>query len=443
MFVENTPCIYPLVESLQSPYITSNEASCGISCGDNRDFFIVFTRKEDEILKTIILVLSLITISLTPLYMSIAISERCRSERSCVSLPFAYQCPFFISSGYILLCLIALTPFLFGPVSIICNSEENSLTIGSFCNVPCTVTAIGVYIGIRLAVLYTSALSVSLALTLYYPTFVQRKRWFHLIIWSSIGLGIIPLVMLKSITGDYYFGICTTSLTSRLNLLVLDIIPLLCCIFIFSVCLLLATLKVFRRDTRIDQLLAVERDVRSLVNRLLWYNLLQTTVVIALLGDFCYRYINLDAWNETVMATFKCEMAKTTSNQTSPDDYESCIRENADLPRPSLWTYYFFHLCGLVSIFGAIVFQCSFRVQRRSMNFLRNSGTSLLNVFMFRTCRRAQARNLFSASLEFFECVSSSTEMKREEGADTTVISTLDSTTSVQDGKASEWGTVM
>jgi len=440
MSVENTRCIYPLVESLQSPYITFNEASCGISCGDTRDFFIIFTRKEDEILKTIILVVSLITMSLTPLYMIIAISERCRSARSCVALPFVYQCPFFISSGYILLCLIALSPFLFGPFSIICNSEENSLTISSIYNVPCSVTAIGVYIGIRLAVLYTSALSVSLALTLYYPRFVQRKRWFHLIIWSFIGLGIIPLVMLNSITGDYYLGICTTSLTSRIYLLVMDIIPLLSCVFIFSVCLLLATIKVFRRDTQVVELLAVDRDVSSLFNRLLLYNLLQTTAVIVLLGDFCYWYISLDSWNDTVMATFKCEMGKTTSNQTSQDDYESCIRENADLPRPSLWTYYLFHLCGLVSVFGAIVFQCSFRVQQRLMNLMRNSGISLQNVFMCRICRRARTRNLFSAT---FEYVSSSTEMKREERADTAVISTLDSTTSVQGGKASEWGTVM
>jgi len=192
MSIENPACIYPLVESLQSPYITVNEASCGISCGDTRDFFIVFTKEEDKLLKTIILVISLITISLTPLYMSIAILERCRSEKSCLGLPFAYQCPFFISSGYILLCLSALTPFVFGPFSIICNSEENTLTIASFHNVPCSLTAIGVYLGIRLAVLYTCALSVSLVLTLYWPTLVQRKRYFHLMIWGFIGLGIIP-----------------------------------------------------------------------------------------------------------------------------------------------------------------------------------------------------------------------------------------------------------
>jgi len=440
MSVDNTLCIYPLVESLQSPYLISDGALCGISCADRRDFFIFFTREEDKILKTIILVVCLATISLTPLYVSVAISERCRSEKSCLALPFAYQCPFFISSGYILTSLIALSPFLFGPLSIICNSGENTLTMASFQNIPCSFTAIGVYLGIRLAVLYTCALSISLALTLYHPTIVQRKRYFHLVIWGCIGIGIIPLVMLKSITGDYYFGICTTSLTSRIDLLVLDIIPLVSCVFIFSTSLLLASLKVFRRDTHVVQLLAVDKDVSSLFNRLMCYNLLQTTSVVVLVGDFCYWYINLDAWSETVMATFICEMGKTRTNQTSPHDYEICIEENADLPKPSLWTYYIFHICALISVLGAIVFQCSLRVQQRSMNILRSSSASLMNVCTCRMCRRRRPRNPISAT----ECVSSSIEIKREEIGDTTIISStaiissLDSTTSIQAGKTSE-----
>jgi len=441
MSMENTLCIYPLVESLQSPYLTSDEALCGISCDDTRDFFMFFTREEDKILKTVILVVCLITTSLTPLYVSIAISERCRSEKSCLALPFAYQCPFFISSGYILSCLISLSPFWFGPLSIICNSGENTLTMATFRNIPCSFTAIGVYVGIRLAVLYTCALSVSLALTLYHPTLVQRKLYFHLVIWSFIGLGIIPLVMLKSITGDYYFGICTTSLTSRIDLLIVDIIPLFFCVFIFSMSLLLAAVKVFRQNTDVVQLLDVDKDISSLFNRLMFYNLLQTTSVVVLVVDFCYWYVNLDAWSETAMATFMCEMGKTMTNQTSPHDYEICIEENEDLPRPTLLTYYIFHVCALISVLGAIVFQCSLRVQHRSMNLLRSSGASVRNVFMCRICRRRQTRNPLSAPSE---CVSTSMEIKREERADTTIISStaiissLDSTASVKAAKASE-----
>merc|ERR1719397_1259366 len=304
----------------------------------------------------------------------------------------------------------------------------------TFRNIPCSVTAIGVYLGIRLAVLYTCALSVSLAITSCYPRCIQRKCCFHLIVWSLIGIGIIPLVMLKSITGDYYFGICTTSLTSRIDLLIVDIIPLFTCVFIFSMSLLLAAVKLFRQNTDVAQLLDVDKDISSLFNRLMFYNLLQTTSVVILVVDFYYWYVNLDAWRETAMATFMCEMGKTLSNQTSPHDYEICIKENAHLPRPTLWTYYIFHVCALISVLGAIVFQCSLRVQQRSMNLLRSSGASVRNVFMC-ICRRRQTRNPLSAPSE---CVSSSMEIKREERADTTIISStaiissLDSTASVK-----------
>merc|ERR1719317_1048317 len=53
-------------------------------------------------MKTIILVVSLITIVLKVIYLAIAISDWRRSERSCWSLPFALQCPLFISTGHIL-----------------------------------------------------------------------------------------------------------------------------------------------------------------------------------------------------------------------------------------------------------------------------------------------------------------------------------------------------
>jgi len=421
---QNFPCIYPLVESSLSPYVSIGNTSCGVSCGDGKNFFLIFTREEDEMLKKIRFVVSLIAVSLTPLYVFIAVSEQRRFRRSCLKLPFVYQCPFFISGGYISLCVIALCPFLFGP-SLICNSEDNTLTIDSFRNIPCTLTAIGIYMGVRLAIFYTCALSVSLALTLYYPNFVQRKLYFHLIVWTTICLGIIPLVMVVSITGDFNFGVCTTSLTSRENLLMSAIIPFLSCICIFSVCILLATIKVCRHNVEVAHLLHVDKDISSFIIRLLLYNILQTTAVVIIVGDFCYWYINLDAWNETRKATFWCGMGKTKANQTSPDDYQMCISETADLPRPQLWTYYILEFCALISVLGAIVFQCSLRVQNRYINSLRNAALSLCKSNISST---TPTRDQLPMG---FRYSSSYTDMKREEITDTAVISSLDSTTSI------------
>jgi len=423
-------CVYPLIDSVQSPQITYGNVSCGISCGDNRDFFIHFTREEVEMLETIRFVVSLFAISLTPLYVCIAVCERRRSQRSCLKLPFVYQCPLFISGGYIILCVFTLFPFLFG-ASIICN-KENSLTMNSFYNIPCTMTAIGAYVGIRLTLFYTCALSVSLALTLYYPKFIQPKRYFHLIVWSLIGLGIIPPVMLNSITGDFYFGICTTSLSSRQNLLVLDIIPILSCGSIFTVCLLLAAIKVFRHNAWVVHVLNVNKDVSSLFKRLLVYNFLQTAAVVVIIGDFWNWYVNMDAWNETRKETFKCEMEKTMANRTSPEDYELCILKTAHLPRPSLWTYYILEVCALMSVLGAIVFQCSVRVYQRSVNSLRNLARNLalsfVNICRCRILWRTQANDQLEEGVGY---TPTSTDMKREEITDTAVISSLDSTTSI------------
>jgi len=231
--------------------------------------------------------------------------------------------------------------------------------------------------------------------------------------------------MLKSISGDFYFGICTTWLTSPLDLLVLDIIPFLCCVIIFSVCMLLATVKVFQWNREVAEFLGVDKRLRSLFNRLLLYNILQTTAVVVLVGDICYWYRNREAWSETMMKTFSCEMAMTTTNHTSPEDYAICIQENADLPKPSPWTYYIFSFCGLVSILGSIIFQCSFNVQQRFMNVLRNSAVSLWNLLTCKILYRTRARPV---DLDY---ASSFTGMKREEITETEVILSFDSATSL------------
>merc|ERR1712060_742205 len=115
-------------------------------------------------------------------------------------------------------------------------------------NLPCSLTAIGMYIAIRLAVFYICAFSISLVLALYCPTFKQLRRYFHISVWACIGIGIIPLVQKKSVAGDLYLGFCTTSLNSRENLLSLNIIPLAVCVFIFFVCLAMASVKLFRQN---------------------------------------------------------------------------------------------------------------------------------------------------------------------------------------------------
>jgi hypothetical protein len=136
----------------------------------------------------------------------------------------------------------------------------------------------------------------------------------------------------------------------------------------------------------------------------------------------------MEAWNETRAETFKCQMEKTMTNRTSPDDYERCILEKAHLPRPSLWTYYILEVCALISVLGAILFQCSVRVQQRSLNSLRYLALSFVNICRCRISWRTQARQQFRTGIGY---TPSSTDMKREEITETAIISSLDSTTSI------------
>jgi len=371
------PCIFPLVNTRHTPYITLGETPCGISCQDQLDVFVFYTSKEEATLKNTLCTISAITLSFGMFYFLVALHERWKVKHNIRSVSFAYQCPFLISCGYLLVMFISVCPFIFGASAIICHEEERTLIWYSFNNVRCSLAAIGVYIGIRLTVFYTCALSVSIVLTFYFPTLEQQKRYYHYVVWTCIFIGIIAIVQTKSISGDYHLGICTATLSSRSHLLSMDIIPLSICVFIFSVCLIFATFKLVQRDKNVSKLLSVNTHMTSLFNRLLLYNFLQTASIAASVGNFCYWYINLDIWNDSAKLIIRCEMQKTMMQLTLPKDYELCVLDNRDLPRPPAMAFWFFHLFSLLSVLGAIVFQCSLKVRRSSINSARAIVSSL------------------------------------------------------------------
>jgi len=395
----SSPCIFPLVETTYAAFQIINGTKCGVSCGVTPVFDLFYTNHELDKLRRIIFLLSLITTSLVPIYVSTAVLERLRAPNNFVGVPFAYQCPFFISSGYLLVAFISLSPFIFGPSKIICNNDEHTITLDTFSNVPCTLTAIGMHIGIRVALFYTCALSVSLALTLYHPRYKQPKRYYHFVAWTITLLGIVPIQIKKTISGDLVLGICTTSLHSKYDLLTLDIIPLSSCILIFSICLGVAAIKVSRQNNALSKLLEVNKDIRSLFHRLLVYNILQTSAVAVVVGNFCYWYVNLDSWEQTESSVIMCEVELTLTNQTSTDNFDNCVGDYAEQSRPTFGAYCIFQSCALISILGAIIFQCSLRVQKRSLNSIRNSLLLLVNSFRSLTVSRRNEDTFTSAML--------------------------------------------
>jgi len=281
-------------------------------------------------------------------------------------------------------------------------------------------------VGIRLAVFYTCALSVSLVITLYYPRLKQKKRYFHIPILGLIGVFMIPIILSKSIDGNFTLRFCTYSLTSRHHILKLDIIPLTSCVFVFFICLIMATVKLSHQNWQLFKMLSVNKDIRSLFTRLVLYNLLQIIAITAVIANFCYWYYHMDTWTDTEEAIILCEMTKN-----STEEYKMCVTNNND-SKPPLWTFYFFLLCALVSILGAIIFQCSLKVQERGVNTVKMAVES----FMFSVrSTRSRRRHEQEQPISFYEFLPDGPEMERgtTDMSGTTVLDRVDSLDSSAD----------
>lgn len=367
-------CIYPLVETKYNAFVTIGDVSCGLVCGDGQKAYMFFTDKETESLELTVFLLSLSIVCLTPLYFCMIRQQYC-TRKSFLSLPFAQQCPFFISSGYLLVGLTSISPFVFGADTIICNSQEHTLIHGYSQNFWCSLTALALFIGIRLVVFYVCALSVCMFMTIYFPKYKQKRRYYHIAVWTCIIIFCILAIVGNAVSGDPYLGICTSSLTSREQLMLLDIVPLSTFICIFAVCLALSMRKICHQNKVLKEMNTVDEQFQSLQNRLLIYNLLQTTTVIAAVANFYRFYINLGEWEDTATSIVECQVGKTQMNE--PREYESCVLEFADSSKPGMATYFTFQLCALISVMSVIVFQCSRKLQKESVTKLKAISTML------------------------------------------------------------------
>jgi len=421
-----SPCIYPLVDTIHSPYITIHKASCGISCTNTRNFLMLFTSNEEKKLRSVLFLISTLSICLLPVYFCTVIMRKFRTGRSFFSLPFTYQCPLFISCGFFLVSFIPMSPFLVGAATIICNEDDQTLTKDTLHNIPCSLTAIGLYVGIRLALFYNCAFSISLVITMYKPKTIQLKRYFHLSIWTFIAIGIIPVILRKSVTGDLHLGFCTTSLTSPQNIVSYNMIPLAVSIVIFFVCWAMASRKQIEQNKELFDALSVKKDLQSFFKRLWVYNMLQTTALAAVLGNFCYWYVRIDSWKNTARSIIMCQVRSTLLKQTSAHDYEYCIRTNSELPRPPLWTYWFLSFCGLLSVLGAMIFHCTVKVQQQSLDTLRGSLHTLHKLAGSISSRIGEERSTAITVESFLSC----TESEGESTYVTTSIEALESSES-------------
>jgi len=368
----SSPCVYPLTNTTHEPFIVIDGYPCGLYCGSNGDPPLFFTDSESGNIQKIIAGFSISVILVTMLYFWIVRRELTKTGKSFCSLPLARQSPAYISAGYFLAGLSSLSAFFFGKYNIICNSDENSVVYDGVYNVPCSVTAFTMWLGIRLALLYSSALSISLLLTLWYPLSKQWNWLYHLVIMSILLGLLVHLATHKHVTGDYYLGICTIALARKTTLLWMEIVPISCITAVFSIAHLMSAWKIFqwRRSAetekdRHDQwsmtIMLLKAELKSLQKRIMWYNFLQTIALVAILSNYVYWYINVEGWEITMNDVLTCATRKTLLEDTN---YDTCLTEQQGATRPFVFTYWLFPACALVSIIGAVIFQCTNEVRK-------------------------------------------------------------------------------
>jgi len=379
----NTICTYPLTETIHKPYIDS----CGLSCGSGVDPPIYYQWHEARLLRKIVFILSFMTIIISMIYLCKVQWELNTMNKKFCILPFPYQAPSFISAGYLLIGLSTVSPIIFRTDSIICNHDEHSLVIDGVNNFYCSLSALSLWLGIRIAATYSCALSGSLFLALYYPCWKQYTWVFHAVVVTII-LGFLLLMLLDmDISGDYYLGICTPTLSRKENILLMEIVPLSSMTFIFAVTQLLSAWKLWRsgQDARKScvrqsgwcvQIFRMDQDMKLFQNRVLCYNMLQVSSLLILLGNFYYRWKNIDQWNDTLWNVIKCEIKKTEQRKT---DYDECVTKLADLPRPSAATYWLFPCSSMIGVMGGVFFQCFRMFQTRTYRGFQECGRPFLD----------------------------------------------------------------
>jgi len=100
-----------------------------------------------------------------------------------------------------------------------------------------------------------------------------------------------------------------------------------------------------------------------------------------------------------------------------------CVRSN-DLSKPPLWCWYLFLLCALVSIIGAIIFQCSLKVRQRSVTSMKMAVVTFMS-----SVRTTRARRRSELPIPFYEFLPGEPEWDRRtsEISDSTILDRVES----------------
>eukprot|EP01083_Nonionella_stella_P308867 1091614_1 len=129
--------------------------------------------------------------------------------------PFTYQVPFVINTFYILFISTYLTRHLVGSHNVLCAVDEKTNAYGIQQNIICAFNGLVWLISLYGIIIYEMALSISIFITLHYPSWTwPKKRRLHTLIGVFLGAVAGYLVLDDRIAAGFV-GTCAPVLSSK------------------------------------------------------------------------------------------------------------------------------------------------------------------------------------------------------------------------------------
>jgi len=390
---------------------------CALGCGLEPAVSILFTPAEQDTLDQITLALCYCALGVTLVYSINLVLQHQDHPRKFLSADLAYQIPFLINIGY----LIIIVAVLFHPGSAAmdtdkpayCNKDEKTLSRGDPVNgnERCTVLAVAIFLAIKIISSYTMVLSVVLFLTFWKPWYRNKKCKYivHGFIFLTITVQTACVLGLSSVQGNSHMKLCLPTINSPTVTLWLEIIPntiyqgiatILLCSCLWKLYKMTTkkvsprlpeehemsvvgkdfseftsqstrSLKSFRRMLTIPRMRTRRHSdnaeqLRSLTYRLLAFNITQSTFVAILTFVFIYWYQYKHSWENAATQVVQCQvqtygipalMGVDVSDGSLLEAAYNCVHIVGK--GPPLWSHWLMYVCFPGSALGGLMLTCS------------------------------------------------------------------------------------
>eukprot|EP01083_Nonionella_stella_P130437 395865_1 len=240
---------------------------------------------------------------------------------------FTYQIPFVINTCYIIFMCCYLLQYVIGSQYLMCNPGERTIANPNQGNVICTLNGLLWISCLYTIILYEIALSVSLFVTLYYPSYAWPSSWkIHAFLSIPI-IGIAAyLVGTNKIVADT-FGTCSASLGTSTpqainTVAYFYLFPSVCCVVITPIFLFINGIKI-RKISHAQ----VNHKLNRFYQRYIVYAFNILLFVICYCSISAYWFVFYLDWSESRQTWLDCVLHSIVTGQE--DLLSNCTHNNS------------------------------------------------------------------------------------------------------------------